>query len=277
VCLLAVTAGPEYGKAVSASPLFLAWGVLIVAEGVFAWAGLLPTLWALRRLWTSTSLTTHRYLGGATGAIAVSIIAFLVGLPVWVPRLDVTWPLGSYHPLRVGVVGAVVILPALSAILTMWLAAASADAPPPNASRVPIEVVRQYLENRGIVQACLWFLGVVIGITVLATGMLRQSMVAGKFAEEAKYPASLPLAYGAFFTLVVLLCYAPAYALIRRAGNRLLHDLLSSTTDLLTWDEQQSKFSRLLGLDLRLDQSVKDSVAILGPLLAGLMSTALPK
>ncbi len=275
-CILAVAAGGGYTAAVEKSPLFLAWGLLIAAQGVVAWAGLLPILWTWRRLWATADDRTHRHLGAALGAVFVCIIAFFLALFLFVPPLHVDWPLGSHHRWRILIVALVVLFPALLAILTMWLAAAGADRPPPEGARMPSEVVQQYLEHRETVQACLWFLGVVVGAVVLATGMLRQSMLAGNFATEETYSATLVLDYGAFFTLIVLLCYAPAYGLIRRAGNRLQHEFLPNTTDVLSWEEQRSKLTKALGLELRLDQSLKDAVAILSPLLASLVSTALP-
>ena len=264
----------DFQKAMHLSPLFLAWAMVITGDGILAWSMLLPAGRIIQQLWPGVSAEVRQQLRSTLIFIAAMLGAFFTLMPMEFP-LEVTWPLGHHHGIRLGAVSALILIPALVAVLVMWLAAAKAECLPRSADN-PVEVVAEYLEQRRTVQGFLWFVGAVIGGTVLATGAMRKAMLAAQYATGAHYPSELVVAYGAFFTLILGLCYLPAYLLMQRAGDRILHDFLKGTTDVAAWNKERKRLAKLLGLDASIAQSLKDLGAIVSPLAAGLFSIALP-
>lgn len=208
---------------------------------------------------------------------------------------------------------AIICIPPTLAVVAMWLtAAATLESPTAVATKPPaaavvvvvalppmtepaeseVDAVAGYLERRERLQSLLWFVGIVVGCVVLSTGVLRQTMLDGKGATSESYPSSLVLAYGAFFTLVVIVSYVPAFVFMRIAGHRILSVLLASrladkreveandpskkTPDLAVWRDERKQLIELLGLDVGLHTTLKDTTAILAPLAAGFASMALP-
>ncbi len=264
----------DFQKAMHLSPLFLAWAMVITGDGILAWSMLLPAVRVIQQLWPGVSSEVRRQLRSTLIFVAAVLGAFFALMPKEFP-LEVTWPLGDYHGIRLGAVSALILIPALVAVLAMWLAAAKAECLP-RAAENPLGVVAEYLEQRRTLQGFLWFVGAVIGGTVLATGAMRKSMLAAQYATEAHYPSELVLAYGAFFTLILGLCYVPAYIVMQSAGDRILQGFLKSTTDVAVWHKERKRLAKLLGLDASVAQSLKDIGAILSPLGAGLISVVLP-
>lgn len=264
----------DFQKAMHASPLFLAWAMVITGDGILAFSMLVPAGRIIQKLWPGISAEVRRQLRSTLVFIAAVLGAFFTLMPKEFP-LEVTWPLGEHHGMRLGAVSALILVPALVAVLAMWLAAARAECLP-GAPASPPAVVAEYLEQRRTVQGFLWFVGAVIGGTVLATGAMRKAMLAAQYATGAHYPSELVLAYGAFFTLILGLCYLPAYIVMQSAGDRIRQEFLKDTTDVVAWNKERKRLAKLLGLDAGIAQSLKDSGAILSPMIAGLISVALP-
>lgn len=264
----------DFQKAMHLSPLFLAWAMVITGDGILAWSMLLPAGRIIQKLWPDLSAEVRQQLRSTLFFVAVVLGAFFTLMPKEFP-LEVTWPLGYYHGIRMGAVSALILAPALVAVLAMWLAAAKAECLP-SAGAAPLAVLTDYREQRRTMQGFLWFVGAVIGGTVLATGAMRKSMLAAQYATPAHYPSELVLAYGAFFTLILGLCYLPAYIVMQGAGERLLQGFLKETTDVAAWNKERKRLTKLLGLDAGVAQSLKDVGAILSPLGAGLISVVLP-
>jgi hypothetical protein len=254
--------------------LYLAWSTLVVAQGVVAWSGLLPSFWTVRGLWLKADASTRTWLGATLGVV----IGLLALYSLFVPRsfeLNVRWPLGDQQTARIGVISAIVMTPTLVAVFGMWLSAVAAERLTGDGTATT-KTISEYLGLRGTLQGLLWFVGTVIGIAVLSTGMLRQSMLASGFANEETYPPPLVLAYGAFFTMLLLACYLPAYAIVQRAGERLKAAILGEIADVKEWGESNARVAKLLGLNLSVDKSIKDAIAIFAPLVAGFVANALP-
>jgi hypothetical protein len=274
-CVLAVTVFADLGKAVARSPVYLAWVTILFAEGVLAWSGALRILWSVRTIGPGVERTTLRQLASTLLAVALVLAANHLVLPRVYPLVGVHWPL-CCHAFRMTLVNIIVFVPAVTALYAMWLSAARADQIT-QAFDPSVGKISDYLDLRGTMQGCLWFVGTVIGIAVLATGMLRQAMLAaGDLKREADLPPQLVLGYGAFFTVILGLAYVPAHIAMLRAGERIRRALLEPTTDVAVWREERKKLGALLGLDVSADKAFKDAVAILAPLVAGFVANALP-
>jgi hypothetical protein len=214
-----------------------------------------------------------------------AVLVVLVGTWLFGPRatlLKVHWPLGDAQTRPAGVT-AFILLPPITAIVAMWLLAINAvyesrkrvDGSPQRVQAL----ITAHLERHDRVQGLLWYIGVVIGGGVLATGMLRQAMLAVAYADDKTFPPSLVLAYGAFFTLLIVVCYVPAHLLVQHAGKRVLETALPETpaATILDWKKTRAEMLGLLHLDTPLQDTLKNTIAILAPILAGLASIAFPK
>jgi hypothetical protein len=285
VAAMVLELGSSLPEAIKASPLFLAWTTLITAEGAISWAGAMP---AAAAAWYAGKAIRRADVKDAPARnfkwIALTVLAIFAVLTAAVlfePRatpLDVHWPLGEEHRTRVALMTGFVLLPPLVAVVAMWLLAICAV----YESRRSVEkktLVTTHLELRGRVQGLLWYLGVVIGGGVLATGTLRHAMLEAGYATDKHFPQSLVLAYGAFFTLLLVICYVPTHLMVEHAGKRILDAVLPDepAATILDWQKSRKELLQLLHLDTALQDSLKNTIAILAPILAGLASMALPK
>ena len=311
-CTLIVTTSSHFGTAVARAPLVYAWVTMLAAQGAIAWAGLAPTAWLTLATWRTVSKTTRGLLVATAGVLVALLTIYSVLEPRAGALPHVQWPLEDEQTSRVAMLSAIICIPPTLAVVAMWLtaavtlesptavtatklpaAAAAVELPPrPEPVEPEVDAVARYLGCRERLHSLLWFVGIVVGCVVLSTGVLRQTMLDAKGATSESYPSSLVLAYGAFFTLVLLVSYVPAFVLMRIAGHRILSVLLASrladkraveasdpskkTPDLAVWSGERKQLIELLGLDIGLDTTLKNTVAILAPLAAGFASMALP-
>lgn len=263
---------------------------LLIAEGAVAWAGAIP---AAAAAWYAGKMIRRTDVADAPArnftwitSTCAAVLVVLVGAWLFGPRatlLDVRWPLGDVHTTRIAGVTAFILLPPLTAIVAMWLLAISAV----SESRKRVDespqrvqaLITAHLERHDRVQGLLWYVGIVIGGSVLATGMLRHAMLAAAYANDKTFPPSLVLAYGAFFTLLLVVCYVPAHLLVQHAGKRVLETALPQTpaATILDWKKTRAEMIGLLHLEAPLQDALKNTIAILAPILAGLASIAFPK
>jgi hypothetical protein len=263
------------------SPLMLAWALLIATTGALSWAGMFAGVRACASAWKRIPERQHRRWLAAT--IGLLVLA-LFGMPTVASLypLKVSWPLGDYHSTRIGVISLAVLLPALTAIAGMWFTAVAASDSLDKPKLQPQFEIALFLELSRRVQSLLWFVGIVIGCAVLSTGTLRKAMIAGGWASDNKFPAELVLAYGAYYTLLLIISYLGPYVLVRRAGERLVDHLAGSAAGTrdeaaaVAWQEQRDKLAKTLKLSNTLQESLVGALAILGPIVGGLLSLALP-
>jgi len=294
--IVALTIGwsSPLGHAINQSPLFLGWAILLVAEGAVAWAGAIQAgaaAWYAGKMIRGADVAdapTRNFIWITSTCAAVLVV--LVGVWLFGPRatlLKVHWPLGDAQTRPAGVT-AFILLPPITAIVAMWLLAIGAvyesgkrvDGSPQRVQAL----ITAHLERHDRVQGLLWYIGVVIGGGVLATGMLRYAMLNATYADatyadDKTFPSSLVLAYGAFFTLLVVVCYVPAHLLVQHAGKRVLEIALPKTpaATILDWKKTRAEMLGLLRLDAPLQDTLKNTIAILAPILASLASIAFPK
>jgi hypothetical protein len=119
--------------------------------------------------------------------------------------------------------------------------------------------------------------GAIIGAAVLATAALRNAVLAygEKVETEATwFPPEYVLIYGAAFSILLALVWAPIYSLLITVSGRLRdaaiggHPANESWTD---WHERRKKFEDFLGLQTTATANFRSGVAILTPLASGLL------
>src|SRR5262249_39775915 len=156
----------------------------------------------------------------------------------------------------------------LIAIVAMWLLAIRADYAARESCKATQGIV-VHVELRDRIQALLWYVGVVIGGGVLATGMLRHAMIDAGYATEKTFPSSLLLGYGTFFTLLLVISYVPAHLLMPPAGRRVLETVLAEVpaATILEWRKHRAEWLGVLGLDTPIQDALKNTIAILAPIL----------
>lgn len=283
-CVACIVCGDSsFGESVQKSPLMLVWAVLIGTTGALSFAGLTAGARACTSGWKR--ITEKRHRRWLVGTICLLVI-LLSGMPIFAQQypLDVRWPLGEHHSTRIAVITIAVLLPALTAIVGMWFTAVAAfdSLDKDKRNLKPQFEIALHLELSRRLQSLLWFVGIVIGCAVLSTGTLRRAMIEGPWAREHTFPQELVLAYGAYYTLLLIVSYLGPHMLMRRAGDRLVDYLADSDGTkrdklaAIEWQQQRAKLAAMLNLGSSLQESLIGTLAILAPIVGGLLSLALP-
>lgn len=257
--------------AADSSRVYLAYAFLKAAQGALAWSVGLPIFRDLADLWRSARPATRATL---TRAMAL-MLAMVFAYESIFDKQHLDWGLGKHWCLRFTIGHVIVFVPSVFAILTMWVSAVAADAQ----SRSDVAdsaAVSAYLDKRDVIQNCLWYIGLIDAAAVLTNGMLREAMLSALRTNEDKYPSILVAANGGFYTMCIVICYVPAYSLLRRAGKHLQSRLVEPSDDIEQWSERRKKVAAILDLDVQFEDSLKNTIAILAPLIMALASRALP-
>lgn len=275
-CGLSVSTSPLFGVAVDRSPLFLVWLILLTSNGAISWAGFFGGLDACVRSCSTLWRGPRQHLPWIFAAVSLLILVLVVALLLERGALsDVRWPLAAEHQVRLGIATGAILIPPLVAIAGMWLTAVQAfeALAHEQLSRTDVGL---YLQRRERVQGLLWYAGTVVGAGVLTTGALRRAMIEGNYAQDPAFPQPLVLAYGTVFTVLLIVSYVPPFLMLQSCGSRLVAHFATGN-DLAEWSESRKKLSDAFQVSLGLQDSIKNALAILAPLVAGLISTAMPK
>jgi hypothetical protein len=242
------------------------WVVLVVGQGAL-WGVLLPLL-----------LSAHARL-----RVEVSVrdlVATLSPLIVLSAVIDVvryTAQVKSPLPGHFGKVtvvtwvGTLVALVAVAGIVRVGRAAWSLEVVGRGAP-----ALEEYLELRSRLRQFLLIAGAVVGGAVLAAGALANAI--DGYRGQMGRPESA-LVYGLFLSTLLAAVYAPAFAALRGAGERVLEELEPS---LEPGDDgwplgtpRRRELRAHLELDAGLVESLRVGVAVLAPLASGLVSLLL--
>jgi hypothetical protein len=134
---------------------------------------------------------------------------------------------------------------------------------------------------RSELQRLLGIEGVIIGAAVLATAGLRSAILA--YATTIKthpptFPSSEVVIYGAAFSLLLALFWAPIYAQLGAVAQALCDATLIDEPQSEPWHmrlERRSEYEALVGLKMSATASFRSGVAILAPLLSALVGLLL--
>jgi hypothetical protein len=137
----------------------------------------------------------------------------------------------------------------------------------------------EYLKFHRELQRFLSILGITVGLTTLATGGLRNALIA--FGMDASFfPQTVVLAFGAYYTLLIALVYIPVYNYLMDAGRKIrdsrVPGLFSKTLD--EWGTSykvRTDLEAILQLHYTPQQQLQTAVAILAPLLSSIIALLL--
>jgi hypothetical protein len=273
-------------------PEFYVWAMLIAAQVAFAAVVLVPLVRVnaceIRRLLEDGSGARDVGLV-AVGAVALAgaaiVFAFAKNtLPEHLARYPETFPLSHYQS-KIGVVVALVLAMGLAGVCGIWIAGLRADRLFRGDADVADELA-DFLHLRRTLTMLLGCVATGIGLATLATGALRQAVLAMNgllapgetaFAFDQQYV----LLYGLVFTGLLAVAYAPSFLALKDAGNR----LREATLPLLppgdpAFGERVDARKRLddfLEVSLSATASFRATVAILTPLASALVGLLLPK
>jgi hypothetical protein len=141
--------------------------------------------------------------------------------------------------------------------------------------------IESYLELRAVLERVLAVEGAIIGAAILASGALRNLVIASNSNDQSAFPKEHLLLYGAYFSLVLAVVYAPIYQRLLAAGRRLIDDACPAedpgSDEWTKAYDKRKKLEELLGLDLSTTASFRAAVAITTPLVASIVGLLLGK
>jgi hypothetical protein len=224
------------------------------------------------------------------------------------------WPL-THHRFKMPPLVAIAIGIGTTAIVGMWLTAIAFGDLARHGRATPSSLKR-FVELRSELTDLLAVAGALVGLATLASGALREAVVAsndeqfyrdkaigcledetGSRGAEVRagfddlleaYPncvqvafdAEYVIAYGLLFSGILALAFTPSLLAMRRAGARLRDSSfpLPAPRDDTFFDtvDRRIKFDALLQTNLSAMTTFKAGVAIVTPLVAGLISTYVP-
>lgn len=82
---------------------------------------------------------------------------------------------------------------------------------------------RRFAQRKAYLDRSLFAIGAIIGVGILATGILRDlSLEHIDAVSTENYPKSFVVAYGAYFSIMLALVFVPAQATLTNRGRRIL-------------------------------------------------------
>jgi hypothetical protein len=124
-------------------------------------------------------------------------------------------------------------------------------------------------------------IGALLGVSVLATGALRNAVLAAKptNSKVVEYPIEYVLLYGLFFSALIVVVYVPAYFRLQDRSRDYIEmvfplpDQGHYSSDDYT---NRENLGKLLRIDASLQETLQTGLAIIAPLMATLLSLLLP-
>jgi hypothetical protein len=207
----------------------------------------------------------------ATVAVAVPVLGLVLAVAVGA-TLDYPVPYRSEKVTSLSVAGVCVALVGVVALARVHVALRHRTP----ATKAGIDA---YLELRAVLQRVLAVEGAIIGAAILASGALRNAAVAYHGGDNSAFPREDVLIYGAYFTLILAVIYAPVYQRLTATGKRLLDEACPaaepSAPDWTASYDKRKKLEELLGLQLTTSGSFRAAVAITAPLSSSIVGLLL--
>jgi hypothetical protein len=263
--------------AVARSPEFLLWSALIAVTVVvygllFTWS--LPLAAGWRRLiavpvWQPLALYV---------ALGSCVLVFL-----WVALAPAPYSQVNNAPITRGmlVLGLVAAAPT---VLGLWLIyarlrlVAQLLAGETSVTRRADDLLADLLGCRQGMSSCLAFMSIIVSTALVDAGALRKALLSHGVTEK-QFPAEAVLLYGAFFTLITLLIYVPAFLTWRSralAFVDVLYPLPADARPSEGWTADRARLIQLLGTEAAVSKNVTSAFGILAPLGTSVLSVVIP-
>jgi len=250
------------------------WTLLLCAQMAFWFvvtAALAPPL--VRGGWAGLWGWARAYL---PAAIAFLLLAVVPSLPLaWA---YVRFPLGHHH-LKIGLMGGCALLAGLTVVLHLFKLDNDLSSFPKDVTAMQVADAGGFVGLRERLAQLLWALGLMVSLVVLATATLREAYNADsdRHGRPQNFEREAVLAYGGWFTLVLLIFYVPVDRKLAAVGRRVCDRFhpLPASDDAGVWQEayrRRKEFEGLIEADRDWPEAVRSGVAILSPLVAAIAS-----
>ncbi len=269
VVVILFNAKAPTSEAFISTPEFVIWQLLICSQTAFLTMVIGPLVAVLQQL--KTHFSKHKWNLVLSGIIITILF--------WIPSLvrvlyisDIQWPLAN-QMLRLSIIILVAYIPTLMATAGIWLVQVAFQLLSQLEGAELIPMYQQHLKNMG---GFLAILGIMVSLATLATASLRNALIAVDPTVVDKFPATLVWLYGAYYSVLLLVIYMPAYNSRLIAGEKILDRYL--TLPLPSQDNWADVYikRKQLSENLGLEESIIDSLQTLLPILAPLISGFLP-
>jgi hypothetical protein len=216
----------------------------------------------------------RRTAWSATAAVGLPVLGF-VAVATVASTLDYDLPGHKAKVTILSFLGAGVALMGVHALARVHFALRH--------KRLPATVrgIEAYLDLRAVIERVLAVEGAILGAAILASGALRNVVVASNGDKDSAFPKEDLLLYGAYFSLILVLVYAPVYQRLVATGRRLVDDACPgeepSSPDWAASYDKRKKLEQLLELQLTTSGSFRAAVAISAPLVSSIVGLLLGK
>ncbi len=184
-------------------------------------------------------------------------------------------------PIRQAILQSMGILAAAPALfgiwrIQAWLRSPAAEIPSPLANVRPLSgrLISDITFARETLKRLLLILSLMIGAVVFATGSLRSALIAAG-TTPSRFPATSVVLFGALFTAMLALLFAPAYVELRDFQRR-IRDFISRIPDdgipPESWYLERERLSALLQLDSSSLEAIRSATLLLGPFFTALVT-----
>ncbi|NEQ48082.1 MAG: hypothetical protein F6K00_32940 [Leptolyngbya sp. SIOISBB] len=136
--------------------------------------------------------------------------------------------------------------------------------------------IQKYLRYRQLMQQYLYSSGAIVGLITLIAGALRNVRLAVGLTET-QFPQSVIITFGLYWSAILALFYTIGQLALLECGQHLRDDIypLNSLTSLMNKTEQRRGLNEILHLNASVEQNIRNAIAILAPLLTGLIANLL--
>jgi hypothetical protein len=252
--------------------------ILIICAQTALWGAAAIPIWASIRAYSAQWPGHKREIATAVGLLALLVLGFVVVAAVRSGlRLDYPLP---HHRWKFGVIsvlGSIVALAGAAGIVLVHSALGSV----PTRGRSEADQIGDFLRIRADLHRLLTIEGAILGAAILSTGALRNAILAYGHEPNPTYsfPPEYVLLYGAYFSAVLALLYAPTYSRLLSVGGQLrdsFFPLESPRSETWSdWYDKRKRLEELLKLQVTAGESFRTGVAILTPLASGLVGLLL--
>jgi hypothetical protein len=270
---------PDKADAFTSTGEYALWLFLFAAQTALWALAILPVAASLSALWRFGENNWRRVIV-STGSLAVALLLIAVGtrfISTSFPEINYPLPSHGVKLTIIAVIGsAIAIAGGLGmALVHTGLAQIARDDLTSEGTRdtaIPdVFLLGEHLQRLLVIE------GAIIGAAVLATAALRNAVLAygeKPGAEATSFPPEYVLVYGAAFSVLLALVWAPIYSLLTAVAASLRDAAVGgraaneSWTD---WHERRKEFDDFLSVQATAGASFRSGVAILTPLASGLL------
>jgi hypothetical protein len=272
VVVVLVNSRSPISEAFISTPEFVIWLLLICSQTAFLAMAIGPMVTVLQQLKTYSSI--HKWNLALSGIIITILF--------WIPSLvrvlyisDIQWPIAN-QTLRLSIIILIAYVPTLMATVGIWLIQVAFQSISHFESG---DLIPKYLQHLKNMRGFLAILGIMVSLATLATASLRNALIAVDLTVVDKFPEALVWIYGAYYSVLLLLIYLPAYNAGLIAGEEILDRYLllplpihEDWTSIYT---KRTQLAEYLGLEESIGDSLHTLLPILAPLISGFIPTLL--